>query len=1404
MNVEQLLLELRTLDIRLTVEGDRLRCSAPEGRLTKDLERRIQDAKGELLGALGSSPRSAAAIQRRGADKGPLPLSFAQERFWLLQNLDPTSTTYNITATLPLFGPVDMDALRWALQAVVSRHEILRTRFPEERGIPTQLVSEEAFPPLELWDGENLPETDRQSAAEAQIREFSRQRLDLQHGPLLRLKVLRASEEQKSLLLAVHHIVCDAWGIGIFLSELRGFYGQRTGTWPWKAPALPVQYGDYAVWERKQEATEEFRSQLDYWKEKLRDVPHYLNLPTDRPHFPSQPYEGKLQRVHLGPATSKLLKSCIAQAGVTPFMALLTVFHALLHRYTKQKTIVVGTPVSTRTRPELEHLIGCLFNTHALRGDFPEGITTRQLLQQMRTTVLASLSHGDVPFETVLSNVVRERDLARMPLLQAAFIQQNTHGTAEFQVVSGGANFELTLYVWESDGVFEGSIEYDSNLFDAPTIEVMAGCFATLAAGMARDPDAPIDELPLVSEDQEARWFGDRHGVQVAIPEEGVHQWIERQAKKTPDAVAVVCGQRVLTYRDVSERSNRLANRLRAMGVGTESPVALCLERSPEMIVAPLAVWKAGGAYIPIDPQFPSGRVALMLQDSGAAVVVTESALLDRLPSKLPSVICLDREQASLAREKSEMPAQVTTGDSLAYVLYTSGSTGVPKGVEVTHAALTNFLLSMQREPGIGKGDRLLAVTTFSFDIAGLELYLPLVSGAQVVIAPREVTLFGSALAAMIGQAGITMMQATPVTWRMLLQAGWKGGPGLKILCGGEALPRDLAEELLNAGSEVWNLYGPTETTIWSTLDRVTAGGPISIGRPIANTDVYILDERGAPVPPGVVGELNIGGRGLARGYRNREQETRDRFVQSSRYRGARLYRTGDLVRKLADGRIQCLGRADHQVKLRGYRIELGEIEGVLNRQPKVQQAIVVVREDPLGDPRLIAYVTTEGAVAINERALRDALRKVLPAYMIPSAFRQVKKLPLTANRKVDREALPGLEFAPKSLGEDAPRQSARSDPAETDPDRAEGSGESRNHVEGVMVDAWRDILNLNTSPGVFDNFFALGGHSLSAATVVARLREELEMELPLQSIFLEQTIASLASHISYDPVLGGYRYTVEIPQWNCLVPVQPKGTRMPLFFITGYQSPDDTLAFLSPLIPYFGKDQPVFGFRPRWTFGGADYESVGEMAREFLKELRAVQPRGPYLLGGMCVGGIAALELARVLAEEGEQTQLMLLVDTERSGKVPARRAERYFFRLRLLHIRDVLSGIVHATGWERLRRIREVFHRKLGRVYSPEIREEHRFFQAKVHYRQQLYAHCPRRYPGRLTLIVNEEQYKIEPDLGWSGFAEGGLEIRTSPGNHQTMFTEHRKAITETILECIEKATSVEEQNVEAEAVP
>jgi amino acid adenylation domain-containing protein len=1382
VSAELLLSELRALDIRLFVENNRLRCSAPKGGLTRALEQRIAAQKSELIQALQASTSKATSIPRRPVSENNLPLSFAQERFWFLQNLDPETSNYNITAYQCVVTPVDVITLELALGAVVSRHEILRSNFPERDGSPAQIIHEQRYPELVVHDFSHLQPSEMTTAVDSAIERLSNQKFDLASEPLLRVALIRGSEHEHRIVLTMHHLVCDAWSIGIFFGELKTAYEACARGRSVQFPRLPIQYGDYAIWERNRLASGALSPQLDYWTTKLKGAPQYLDIPLDHPRANPLVHESKLHRFQLDASTSQALKLLAQQEGATLFMALLTIFKALLSRYTKQNDIMVGTPVTTRTQSELEGLIGCFINTHVLRTEVPKGVTTRDLLARVRATVLESLNHTDIPFETLINKLVTERDLSRSPLFQIAFILQNTPSSSAYEVVSGGATFDMTLYMWESKGVIGGSFEYNANLFNCETIASFAGCYETLARAMTAQPDAAVERLPVLTATQEADWFARYDGPASSIPEFCTHEWVERQVNERPNAIAVACEDEKLTFRELSNRSNRLAHRLRELGVREGGLVALCLNRSVDLVVAPLAVWKAGGAYIPLDPEFPKDRLAFMLEDSGVSVLVTESQLLDTLPSNIPTLLCLDHDRQLLGRGNAQTPDCITNLDSLAYVLYTSGSTGKPKGVEITHRSLVNFLSSMQGEPGIAQSDRLLAVTTFSFDIAGLELYLPLVSGAQVVIAPRAAVFDGNALARLLDTSKINLMQATPATWRFLLQSGWHGTPGLKILCGGEALTPDLAEQLLATGAEVWNLYGPTETTIWSTLQRVALqDGRVSIGRPIANTQVHILDEFGQPVPPGVAGELYIGGDGLARGYLHREQLTAERFISSPFHNGIRLYRTGDLARRLSHGSLECIGRVDHQVKLRGFRIELGEIETALERQPDITQAAVVLREDKAGDQQLTAYITAVERVVPDFGELRKSLLTFLPTYMIPSFFVQVDTFPLTPNRKVDRKALLAPEYRPHHGVES---RDSEGDSAGLDRySMGEEPSQNRyippsNNVELAMAQIWREVLDLS-KVSVLDNFFELGGHSLSAARLISRIRAAMDMDLPLRCIFIHPTIADLASHISYDSTAHGYRYTSELPKWSSLVPVQPKGRRTPLFLVTGYQSPDETLLELAQLIPHLGIDQPLFGFRPRWIEGRDGYATVEEMAREFVTELRAVQPKGPYLLGGHCVGGIAALEVAQLLLKEGEDVRLMALLDTERPTAWRTFLTDLYFMRQRASHIMDVFSEIIHAKDATRRALVRKLIRRKL--------KEKDQFYQSKVDYRRLLYSHTPKHYAGRITLIVNEKQARFDRDLGWTGFSHNGLELHTVPGDHFTVMKQHAKEVAQVILNSI-----------------
>ncbi|MEA2599254.1 MAG: hypothetical protein QOF89_246, partial [Acidobacteriota bacterium] len=773
-----------------------------------------------------------------------------------------------------------------------------------------------------------------------------------------------------------------------------------------------------------------------------------------------------------------------------------------------QEDVVVGTPIANRTRAELEGLIGFFVNTLVLRTDLGGDPTVSEILPRVRETALGAYAHQDLPFEYLVERLQPQRDLSRNPLFQLMFnllnapverMESGSLALSPLEAQGSTSLFDLQVYVRETPRGLSTAWEYATDLFDASTMERLARHFGNVLSGITEHPEAHLSELPLLDEAERDQILVEWNATDREIPLGCVNEWIAAQASRTPDAVAVVFGGESLTYRQLDRRANGLALRLLELGVGPEVRVGIALERSLEMVVALLGVLKAGGSYVPLDPSYPAERLAFMREDAGLAEVLTEESL-----HEIPEV--------------ARAPRSGVGADNAAYVIYTSGSTGRPKGVQISHGALANFLASMSETPGLTSEDRLLAVTSLSFDITGLELYLPLMVGGRVVLASREEAADGQRLQELIAESGATVLQATPATWRLLLESGWEGGEGLKALCGGEALSPVLAAALRPKVGSLWNVYGPTETTVWSTAEEIQGEGPILVGRPIANTEAYVLDGAGQPVPVGVPGELLLGGAGLARGYLGRPELTAERFVPAPFGTGLRLYRTGDLARYRADGRLECLGRIDTQVKVRGFRIELGEIEAALGGHPEVATAVVVAREEASGDRRLVAYVVPRRTGADLSDELRSWVRQSLPDYMVPAAWMFLAELPLTPNGKVDRKALP----APIS--------------------EAGGAVAPRTPTEEVLAGIWARVLGLE-SVGSEDSFFHLGGHSLLATQVISRIREAFGVELPLRQIFETPTLAGLARSIDAARV-GDFAAPPLVP----LLPISREGN-LPLSF---------------------------------------------------------------------------------------------------------------------------------------------------------------------------------------------------------------------------------------------------------------
>ncbi|HEU5373874.1 MAG TPA: amino acid adenylation domain-containing protein [Ktedonobacteraceae bacterium] len=1054
-----------------------------------------------LRGDLPQATNDAGGIPRRKPD-GLVPLSFMQQPFWLLSQFASDIPAYNLGIDIHLPGSLDAAALQQSLDEIIRRHEAWRTSFPLVDEQPVQRIHPPYALPLAMADVSHLPEAEREAEALRLGTALVNQPFDLSKAPPVRALLIRLADAEHRLFLALHHIISDGFSSHqVFLPELSTLYQAFSSGQPSSLPELPIQYADYAIWQHETLQGEALEKLLSYWRDRLAHAPDELVLPTDHPRPLSPSGQGAVQAFTLPKHLGSSLLSLSQQEGTTLFTVLLAAFATLLNRYSGQEDIIIGTPTSGRSHPAVQGLLGVFINTLALRISLSGNPSFREVLNRAREVVHGALAHEALPFEQLVRHLRPERAAGQNPFIQVMLnLQPPAHSLPSGWRVSAMAlqndldRFDLSLDLEEgAEGVI-GFLKYNTDLFEAQTIQRMIGHWQTLLEGLVAHPDQPIATLPLLTEAERQQTLIGWNATQAPYPNEQVfHQLFEAQVERSPDAVAVVDEHAQLTYRQLNERANQLAHYLLKLGVGPDVLVGLYVDRSVDMLVGLLGIHKAGGAYVPLDPIYPTERLTFMLEDSQAAVLVTQERLRSELPTSALTVVCLDTDLPLLDQQPGADPPSAARGDHLAYVIYTSGSTGKPKGVQVLQRALVNFLLSMRQQPGITATDRLLAVTTLSFDIAGLELFLPLLVGACVIIASRETAANGADLALALKRSQATVMQATPVTWRLLLAAGWQGNPSLKLLCGGEALPLDLARQLLELCGTLWNLYGPTETTIWSTARQITAGDSlISIGRPIANTQIFVLDTHLQPVPIGVPGELFIGGDGLARGYHRRPDLTAEKFVSHpfSTATHARLYRTGDLARFLPTGELEHLGRLDYQVKIRGFRIELGEIEAVLSEHSSVRQAVVVAREDTPGNKLLVAYIVLADGEAPTITTLRGFLKERLPDYMVPAAFIPLDKMPLTPNNKIDRRALPAPDASSRLQGEEfvAPRTP----------------------TEEQLAAIWAELLGL-PRVSVTENFFALGGHSLLAVRVLLRIQERLQVELPLSTIFEAPTIAELA-----------------------------------------------------------------------------------------------------------------------------------------------------------------------------------------------------------------------------------------------------------------------------------------------------
>ncbi len=1366
---------------------------------TDDLSRRIaalSPAKQALLALrLQGRERTAAAGQGipRRPGRGPAPLSFAQQRLWFLDQLEPDSPLYNITRAFRIRGPLDAGALRGALDSLIARHESLRTTFVATDGEPAQVIAEGRPAEMAVSELPRAPEGERAAEVQRLLSEEARRPFALSRDPMLRAILLRLGAEDHVLCVTIHHIVSDWWSMRILMAELGTLYGSCLAGAESPLPELPIQYADYAVWQRDWLRGEVLERQLAHWRRHLGGAPPALELPTDRPRPAVQTYRGARESLMLPGVLMDALQELARREGATLFMMLLAAYQTLLHRYTDQCDLVVGSPIAGRTRLETEGLIGFFVNTLALRADLSANPSFLELLRRVREVALGAYAHQDIPFERLVEELAPQRDLSRAPIVQVSLVLQDSrrpilelHGLTvdPMDVHNGTSKFDLSLTLVPGAAGTQASVEYSTDLFDAATMTRLLGHFRTLLEGVVADPAQRISDLPLLTEAERHRLLVAWNDTRSDYPREAcVHHLIEAQVERTPDAVAVTCQAARLTYRELNGRANRVAHALRCLGVKPEVLVGVCVERSPEMVVALLGILKAGGAYVPIDPSYPPERLAFMLADARAPVLLTQRRLASRVAGHEAQVIYLDEAENILDPEGNPIDSDVRP-DNLAYVIYTSGSTGKPKGAMITHRGLVNYLMWCATAYAVAAGEGAPVHSSISFDLTVTGLFGPLLVGRRVDLLPEHLGIEALCAALRTGR-NYSLVKITPTHLDLLgrqFPASQAGGRTRAFIIGGENL---LAETLAfwqaaAPDTVLVNEYGPTETVVGCCVYQVPPGkhsaGAIPIGRPIANTQLYVLDRHRQPVPIGVPGELYIGGDGVARGYLSRPELTAERFVPNpfSAEPGARLYRTGDRVRYLPDGNLEFLGRFDDQVKLRGFRIELGEVEVVLAQLRRVREAAVVVREDSPGEKRLVAYLVPAEEGAPSGTELRHFLRQKLPDYMVPAAFVVLEALPLTPNGKVDPRALPPPD------GLLVERDGVRLAP--------------RDPLEVQLTQIWENVLGIRPI-GVRDSFFDVGGHSLLAVRLLAAIAKHTGKELPLATLFRAPTIEGLA---------GILRQEGWSAPWTALVPLQPGGSRPPLFCV--HQHHGHTY-WAQPLAQHLGPDQPVFGLAPRGLDGReAPWTRIEEMAGHYVREIRALQPAGPYHLAGYCFGGTVAFEIAHQLLAEGQAVDLLALIEASwrEPGSPPRRALQRLRRRIayetaqlrRLTAAKKVryLVGKGAVVAREQAARLVAKLDERRRGGPSQDTYLDRAIRRVEEAHGEAVRQYRPKAYPGRVTHFrharPSARRYG-DPTWGWGGLAGGGIEIWEIPGERPTVVDEPDvQLLAERLRACLEAA--------------
>jgi len=1434
MNTLEFLSYLRSLDIKVSADGDRMRLSAPKGVLTPTLREQLAERKAEILAFLNNANRSANSILtplQPVARNENLPLSSAQKQLWFLDQLQPDSSAYNISLTYRLTGQLNVVALEQGLIEIVRRHEALRTTFASVNGEPIQVITQEINFSLPIVDLRNLPATEREAEAQRLVSEEGERPFDLATGPLWRTQLLHLDQQEYLLLVTMHHSVSDGWSISVFEQELAALYEAFCTEKPSPLPELPIQYADFAHWQQQWLQSEDFKSQLDYWKQQLGGKLPMMELPTDRPRPPVQSEQGANRTLILPQKLSEALKDLSRQEGATLAMTLMAGFKTLLYRYTGQEDIIVGSPVAARNRAELERLIGFLISTVVIRSDLSGNPSFRELLCRVRQVALEAYAHQDVPFEKLVEALQPERDLSRTPIFQVWFNMLN-FGHEKLQLFElkvesvpihdTRSKFDLTLYVQEQTQGIGLKLVYNAQLFKADTMQRMLGHYQTLLQSIIANPEQQISTLPLLTKADFDHLASFRNTVSPTNPfiefrkqdiEQSISARFEEQVRKYPNNIAVCTKNYQWTYSELAHKSNQIAQAISQQSTSTEARIALLFEHDAPMIAGILGVLKAGKTYIPLDPNYPPDRVIYILENSCASILLTNHKNLERAKELTQSNIpFINIDEISFHENLNQVQLDISP-DTIAYILYTSGSTGKPKGVIQNHRNVLHFIKNYTNNLHIHDQDRLTLLSSYSFDAAVMDIFGALLNGATLY--PINIKEDGlTYLSQWVLTENITIYHSTPTLYRYFVSTLTEDTDFSKIrlvVLGGEEVVKkdiELYTQYFSDECIFINGLGPTESTVtlqyFINKQTEIARNTVPVGYPIDETEIIFLNEAGEKTD--IYGEIAIKSAYVAIGYWQNPNVTQAVFLPDREDSTKRIYRTGDMGRLKADGMIEFLGRKDFQVKIRGFRIELGEIESILHQHPSVKEAVVIAREDIPGNKYLAAYIVPNSGCAIVIDEMRGLIKDKLPDYMIPAALMSLEALPLTPSGKIDRLSLPAPDYS-KSESEDA-------------------LVAPRNELEKQLTLIWEQVLGVKPI-GVKDNFFDLGGHSLLTLRLLDEIEKTLNTKLPLAALFQLTTVEKMASFFqqenrsaggsTQEPILDSatatellndsspeysgltteeYRTLLAIvagrkgkrPRQNSLmVAISEQGVKPPLFFCAN--ASEEAL----PLAKNLGKEQPFYFLESGLVVTGNVESKIKALAAHHVKDILLIQPEPPYLLCGYSFGAVLIDEIAQQLLAKGKQVSLVVLLD--RYGVHPIYK----LYRKLVIFMTDHLHHLAPLSFRDKLRYIQENLKRQISKRLPKSTNGEKN---------RPPYIH--QAYPGKVILFccIPNKHDSVPPDrqipiipakftllffrrAGWDKRIKPDLEIITVPGDHISMQEEpHVKVLAEKLQVCLDRA--------------